>query len=114
MIGRPDLSGHIGDIARLLLGEPNKALSTRTQWRYGNHGSIAVEIAGPKRGEWYDHETNRGGGPWEMLYLIGELDKDETEHWLRDKLGIGDSPGRQRVIKSYLYRDERDAVRFKV
>ena len=70
----PDLSGHIGDIARRLLGEPNKALSTRMTLRFGNHGSIAVEVSGPKRGQWYDHEHEVGGGSWEMLHIIGGFD----------------------------------------
>ena len=54
---------------RRLLGEPNKALSTRTTLRFGNHGSIAVEVSGPKRGQWYDHEHEVGGGSWEMLHI---------------------------------------------
>ena len=80
----PDLSGHIGDIARRLLGEPNKALSTRMTLRFGNHGSIAVEVSGPKRGQWYDHEHEVGGGSWEMLHIIGGFDNGRAEEWLRD------------------------------
>jgi hypothetical protein len=60
---KPDLSLHIADIAHHILGEHNRSLSTRRQLRFGNNGSIAVEIAGPKRGTWFDHENGVGGGP---------------------------------------------------
>ena len=121
----PDLSGHIGDIARRLLGEPNRALSTRTTLRFGNHGSIAVEVAGPKRGQWYDHEHEVGGGSWEMLRIIAGFDNGHAEEWLRDhgietrpKTNGADSSQRQRqrqhILKTYDYHDEEGALLFKV
>ena len=121
----PNLSGHIGDIARRLLGEPNKALSTRTTLRFGNHGSIAVEVSGPKRGQWYDHEHEVGGGSWEMLHIIGGFDNGRAEKWLRDH-GIETRPKtngaadasrprpKQHVIKTYDYHDEDGVLLFKV
>lgn len=39
----------------------NKAMSSRRQRRFGTKGSLSVEIAGPKRGQWFDHETGEGG-----------------------------------------------------
>jgi hypothetical protein len=62
---------YIERVARRLLGEPNKALSTRQQLRFGSNGSLAVEIAGPKRGEWYDHENELGGSVRELLLRQG-------------------------------------------
>src|SRR6266513_2791446 len=62
-----DLTRHIEAIATFALGNPNPAHSTRSQWRYGTNGSVAVEMAGAKAGTWYDHELNEGGGPWELL-----------------------------------------------
>jgi predicted P-loop ATPase len=120
----PDLSGRIGDIARKLLGPPNDALSTRAQLRFGNNGSVAVEIAGARRGQWYDHENNIGGGPWEMLRLKGGLDNDQAKQWLRDivrvetqlKANEAGSPRRQnqRVVKTFDYHDEDGVLLFKV
>jgi hypothetical protein len=49
------------------MGDPNPALSTKRQLRYGRRGSIAVEIAGPKRGLWVDHSNGEGG---DILDLI--------------------------------------------
>jgi predicted P-loop ATPase len=121
-----DLSGYIGDIARRLLGEPNRALSTKTQLRFGSNGSIAVEIAGARRGRWYDHEHGIGGGPWEMLRIKGGFANGQAEKWLRDNLGIetrpktngADSSQRQRqrqhILKTFDYHDEEGALLFKV
>jgi len=52
------------DAALALLGEPTQR--TRQQWRWGRRGSLALEITGPKRGRWCDHETGEGG---DMLQL---------------------------------------------
>jgi hypothetical protein len=104
---------------------PRHALSTRTTLRFGNHGSIAVEIAGPKRGQWYDHEHAVGGGSWEMLRIIGGFDHGHAEEWLRDH-GIETRPKtngaadafrqrqKQHVIKTYDYHDEDGVLLFKV
>ena len=84
----PDLSPHIGDIARHLLGEPNRQQSNRHQLRFGSNGSIAVEIAGPKCGTWYDHENEVGGSAWELLRRELKLDDAGIRAWLERK-GIG-------------------------
>ena len=55
------LNARIGDLARELLGEPNRELSTPTQLRFGTHGSIAVELEGDDAGRWFDHEHGIGG-----------------------------------------------------
>ena len=61
------LSERIEDVAHALFGEPNPVLSTRAQLRFGTHGSLAIEIAGEKRGEWYDHENKIGGGVLDLV-----------------------------------------------
>ena len=45
-----DFAAIIGPVARHLLGEPNKALSSKTQLRFGSRGSVSVEIAGKNKG----------------------------------------------------------------
>jgi putative DNA primase/helicase len=119
----PDLRSHIADIARGALGEPNKELSTRDQLRFGSHGSLAVEIAGAKRGEWFDHEEGTGGGPWELLRIKLGLDSHQIHDWLKAKLGIErDAPkrnGKSRrgggaIVKAYDYRDETGTLLFQV
>jgi hypothetical protein len=77
-----DLGPYIGEIARKLVGEPNREQSRHHQLRFGRHGSVAVEIAGAKRGQWFDHENGVDGGPLEMLRTVGRLDDDEIADWL--------------------------------
>src|SRR5689334_13684779 len=51
----------IAALAEGLFGPRNPSLSTRRQLRFGTHGSLSVEIAGPKRGLWHDFESGKGG-----------------------------------------------------
>ena len=90
----PDLRPRIGEIARRVLGEPNKRLSTKSQQRFGTNGSIAVEISGAKRGQWFDHEAGVGGGPWELLTVKGGLTNGAAAKWLQARLGIEIEPRR--------------------
>jgi putative DNA primase/helicase len=104
-----DLSHHIGDITRLILGSPNDQLSTRKQLRFGSNGSIAVEIDGPAVGSWFDHETGRGGGPWEFLAIKGGMANGEAVDWLKREFDIdaGGESFTARIVRSYDYEDER-------
>jgi putative DNA primase/helicase len=108
----PDLCPHIAKIAQHVLGEPNKELSTFRQWRFGSHGSVAVEIAGPGRGRWFDHEAGIGGGPWELLTIKGSMRKDEAIKWLRESGILGGM--KQRIVAAYDYRDEGGELLFQV
>lgn len=42
-------------------GEPNRALSTRRELRWGRRGSRCVSLVGDQAGLWFCHETGRGG-----------------------------------------------------
>ncbi|WP_031562449.1 conjugative transfer relaxase/helicase TraI [Legionella wadsworthii] len=65
------LSQHLSDQAELviesLLGQPNQALSSKTEYRYGTHGSLSLCLSGEKRGVWHNFETKEKGN---MLHLI--------------------------------------------
>jgi putative DNA primase/helicase len=58
---RDELRAIAPEIVKSFLGEPNRKLCTRRQWRWGRKGSFAVNVAGDKQGLWYDHETQIGG-----------------------------------------------------
>ena len=59
---RVALVEHAAEIAVTVLGEPNLRLcSSGRELRFGNRGSLAIAINGPKAGQWYDHETGEGG-----------------------------------------------------
>lgn len=55
------LRDHADEVALTLLGEPNRRLSTKNEWRYGKKGSLSVCLNGGKRGRWFDHEQDEGG-----------------------------------------------------
>jgi hypothetical protein len=114
MTGWPDLWPHTEEIARRLLGHPNERLSTRDQLRFGTNGSIAVEIAGPKHGGWFDHEGQVGGGPWQLLTIKGGMTNGAAIEWLRSQIGIEIAPASPRIVDTYDYRDERDELLYQV
>lgn len=81
------LNERIDDLAMLLLGEPNRALSSRTQLRFGTKGSLAVEIAGVNKGQWYDHEEGLGGDGLELVRHRKGLANGAAAEWASDWLG---------------------------
>jgi hypothetical protein len=76
------------ELARSLLGEPNRSLSTRSQLRFGNKGSIAVEIDGADRGRWYDHENEVGGDGMSLVSQTLGLANGAACEWAIDWLGL--------------------------
>ena len=114
-----DLGVHIERVARRLFGDPNKALSKGGELRFGTNGSLSVEIAGPKRGTWYDHENNIGGGVADLLELEAEVKGiPAIIAWFKDELGIDVDDRRQtngqHIVATYDYLDERGALLFQV
>lgn len=117
------LKSRIADLAFEFLGKPNEALSSRSQLRFGSKGSLAVEIHGPKIGEWYDHEENVGGGPLELIAYQERIPSLEAIDWARRWLGFrraqprrelpptGLIPDRSHSKPSMLSDDALDALR---
>jgi putative DNA primase/helicase len=64
---RTELTFRSAEIAKALLGHPNLQLSKKGQLRFGRKGSLVVATAGPKAGNWFDHENRLGG---DLLNLI--------------------------------------------
>jgi putative DNA primase/helicase len=60
-------------------GEPNRALSTRREMRWGRKGSFCLVIDGPEAGLWFDHELGRGGDIIDLIKL--ELGCNFVEAW---------------------------------
>lgn len=113
------LNERVEDVARTLLGEPNRELSTRAQWRYGNRGSLAIEIAGDKRGQWYDHENGGGGGMLDLVKTHTGLSNSEALEWIASHIGVQLEPAprrqqRRRIVATYDYHDEDETVLFQV
>jgi len=81
------VNNRVADLAQALLGNPNLALTTKSQLRYGSKGSLAVEIAGPRAGRWYDHEVGIGGDGLELIKHYKSVHDAEARRWARDWLG---------------------------
>src|SRR5688572_6334783 len=109
---------HIEAVARKLLGEPNPDKSTKHQLRFGNQGSMAVDIAGPKRGTWHDFEKKVGGGVLALIEREKGLANGEAFDWMRTelKIEIGDPEASSRLTHQadYEYQDSNGVVRYRV
>ena len=53
-------------VALRLLGEPTQKHGN--EWRYGGRGSLAIDL---KKGSWFDHEANVGGGVFDLIWQQG-------------------------------------------
>jgi hypothetical protein len=119
MTGGPaDLIAIIEPVARRLLGEPNRKASTKTELRFGTHGSMSVDL---KLGTFYDHEIGEGGGVLDLIQReTGKTGEDRiqwlvNEHLLpngHDRREAG--AGRRRIVATYQYQDENGATLFEV
>jgi hypothetical protein len=76
----------IEPVARRLLGDPNRAHSTKTEWRYGRKGSLAVDL---KKNVWHDYEAGEGGGVLDLICRECGGSHREARDWLHDELGLG-------------------------
>ncbi len=104
---------YIEHVAHRLLGEPNKALTTNSQLRFGTHGSIAVEIAGDKRGTWYDHEHQIGGGVIDLINYKAGLTEYEAWQWLRGEVGAP-TEERREIVATYDYLNAEGQLSYQV
>jgi hypothetical protein len=81
--------GLIGHVAVRLLGEPNPAHSKPTEARYGNNGSLSLDLTS---NTFFDHEASTGGGLLDFLVHRGEAkDRREAGLWL-DRSGLAGAP----------------------
>jgi hypothetical protein len=101
-----DLGPYIGEVALLILGSPNEALSTQDQLRFGTNGSTSVEIAGTKAGTYYNHEHKRGGSVIQLLAFehnrCSGCRMAPRPSWRRHRLGAAPQP---------LHRSDRRDIR---
>ncbi|MBU0744253.1 MAG: conjugative transfer relaxase/helicase TraI [Gammaproteobacteria bacterium] len=61
------LSNSAESLVEKLLGRPNERLSSSSEWRYGNKGSLVIRMSGDNRGLWHNFETGESGN---LLTLI--------------------------------------------
>jgi hypothetical protein len=76
-----DFAGCMETVARALLGEPNKSLSSRDELRYGTNGSLSINL---KTGTWFDHETQEGGGVLDLIKREKGFERQEAIQYLQE------------------------------
>ena len=108
-----NLNNRIAEIVTALeregkLGERFNGHTPSDEVRFGTHGSLSVIVRGSSRGNWYNHESQVGGGPRE---LIAERGGPNINAWLRHHRLVDKQP-ETRV--TYDYTDERGALLFQV
>src|SRR5688572_25739559 len=94
---------HMDAVARHLLGEPNQALSTKRELRYGSRGSLAIDL---DKGTWFDHENHAGGGVFALINRELKGANGSAVEWLRSELGFEIAPNARQPIATYPYTDE--------
>jgi hypothetical protein len=83
------LAERIATLAVELVGaEPTER--TRTEWRFRSRGSLAVAIAGPKRGSFYDFEGGEGGDALALVAHLRGTSMKDAHDWALSWLGIAD------------------------
>ena len=78
-------------IARDLLGEPNKKLSDGRTLRFGEHGKLAVRISGESMGTWYDFSSSTGGDIFALVQEKQACDFKGAAEYLRRECGMQSS-----------------------
>lgn len=105
-----EYTGLIGPVARELLGEPNAKLSSRTELRFGTHGSLSVDL---EKGIWYDHEAEEGGGV--LALVTRETGRQDGKAWLVERGHLSaDAPRSESPAAVYDYCDENGEILFQV
>jgi RecA-family ATPase len=119
------LASLIEPVARELLGEPNKQLSSKKELRFGARGSLSVDLG---KGTWYDHEANEGGGTLDLVTRGTGRKEQARFEWLeqhgyevpgRDAPRTNghtrhDGPKLGPVVAAYDYTDEGGDLLFQV
>jgi len=120
-----DWAAHTEAVAADIFGEPNAEMSRPPDdVRFCNHGSVSVNYT---TGEWYDFESERGGGIKELIRIYkGIDDRDAATAYAEECLqnfengakprptGKDDEPYQQVVEATYPYCDTSGQVAFEV
>src|SRR3954452_1634978 len=111
-----ELDAHMGPVAKLLLGEPNRKLSNGRRLRYGNHGSLSVDL---DAGTWFDHEGKVGGGVLDLVRRQLRCDRHGALDWLHQNADLEPAPERPRrakrqIVARYVYTDAEGRPLYRV
>lgn len=115
-----DFAPLMGKVVKLLRGERNKKLSNTKGDRYGNQGSLTIDV---KAGTFFDFEADLGGGVLEFIRHERKCDMHQALTWLEDN-GLKEREEKEKSrtakvqqIKApafYDYVDEHGEVAYRV
>ena len=94
----------IVDVATELLGKPEHTNGAKTELRWRNRGSLAVDA----QGTWFDHEAKEGGGTLDLVMRECGCDKAGALSWLENK-GFLEKRQPQEPTR-YPYRDAEGRI----
>lgn len=112
-----DLGRFILPVAKALLGEPNAALSSKTELRFGSHGSMKIDVT---KGTAYSFEEEVGGGVLWLIEREKKLSGKAAFDFMREigcevePLSNGHDPEPQRIVATWDYVDEDGRLLFHV
>jgi putative DNA primase/helicase len=89
------LSADIVNLATVLLGS-GPTSRTAKECRFRNRGSLAVVVAGPKRGQWFDYEAGYGGDALGLIAHLRQCPMREAYRWALHWLGLKGTTKHQR------------------
>ena len=102
-------------VARELLGEPSRQHSTKTELRFGNNGSMKVDLS---KGTFHDFERNIGGGVVDLVKLVKQCDHTAAKAWLKERFPgkTEDRPhnAAAKIVAEYDYADETGTLIYQV
>ena len=79
----PDWGRAMEAAALEILGDPLTRYTN--ELRYGNHGSLVINVSGPRAGQWKSWETNASGGVLAFLQHQLGLEPQEAWRWLHER-----------------------------
>ena len=94
---REALRDRLEQLVETLPLEGRTLVRGRRQWRWGTHGSLALEVSRPKRGAWYSHESSKGGGPLGLIVYARGCTFGEAVQWGAAFAGITPSAPKERA-----------------
>lgn len=92
----PLLAEQIGELATALLGDRNRRLSSRREWRWGRKGSLSVALGGGRIGYWFDHEVGVGGDALALIQRKQRCSFPDALAWASNWLGAPPAAGSAR------------------
>ena len=91
----PDWGRAMEAAALEILGDPPTRYTN--EWRYGNRGSLVVNVSGPRAGQWKCWETNAGGGVLDFIESHLGLERQQAWQWLQARRLVDSETPTQRT-----------------